>query len=271
MNRKVILISGAGGTAFGKKEVSTFVNKLSQIEGIELTIVGNGEESIYIDDIIKSLDNIPQEQEVTIIIQSHGEMKGGFYFSLADDSTVSSKQLFQLIRNKLGEKSIDVFTQACHGGGMLLDKEELPEGSTLVSLTSIEEPNIGIAYGRMIDQFESLCGELTAYNILDFYLSNFLNSRSKPCIAISGQPTIYDLDAFLKTSQAKQIIFDNEHFSKLGETPRYLEVYKKMQNMKSEWDIFAVDYGLAMDICLNDLKNKGLVNNKNQTFDNRVR
>lgn len=265
MNRKVILISGNGGIVFDQKEVSTFANKLSQLENIDLIVVGNGEQDLTVNEIMQSLDTISPEQEVTIIIQSHGEMKNGFQFSLGDNSSISSKQLFQVIKNKLGDKPIDIFTQACYGGGMLLDKEELPIGSTLVSLTSQEEVNVGIDYENMIEHFETFNGEVTAYNLLEFYLVNFLKNRHKPFIAVSGQPIIYNLDSFLSSGEAKNIPFDSEHFSCLGEPPKYLEVSQKMQNLKREFAIYAVEYGLAMDICLNELKNKGLVNCESKT------
>lgn len=268
MNRKVILISGNGGLAFGQKEVTTFVDKLTQLDNVDLEVVGNGEQNLTMDEISQSLDTVLPEQDVTIIIQSHGTMKSGFEFCISNDFSISSKELFQMIRLKLGNKPIDIFTDACHGGGMLLDKEELAEGSTLVSLTSLEEPNVGIDYQNMIENFETFSGEVTAYNLLEFYLVNFLKNRHKPFIAISGQPTIYNLDKFLSSGEARNINFDSEHFSSIGELPNYLNVFQKLQNLKSEWDIYAVDYGLAMSICLNELKNKGLVRNHNERLDN---
>ena len=272
MNRKVILISGDGGNVFNSKDVLTFASKLQQKDNVDLLVVGNGEQTVTINDIMQSLDTINQEQEVTIIIQSHGKFSDKFYFLLGDSSSISSKELFSMIKSKLGNKPIDIFTQACHGGGMLIDKEELAAGSTLVSLTSKDEVNIGINYTNMIEQFEQFSGDVTAYNLLEFYLLKFLKNRHKPFIAVSGQPTIFDLDSFLSNGKSKNIIFDSEHFVNLGEPPRYLEVSEKMRNLRSEYDIYAIDYGIAMDICLNDLKNKGLILENNKSLDsNRTR
>lgn len=268
MNRKVILISGNGGSAFGQKEVAIFVDKLTQLDNVDLEVVGNGEKNLTMDEISQSLDTVISEQDVTIIIQGHGRMRNGFEFCIGDDSSISSRQLFQMIKMKLGNKPIDIFTSACHGGGMLLDKEELAEGSTLVSLTSSEEPIVCIDYLNMIEHFETFSGEVTAYNLLEFYLVNFLKNRHKPFIAFSGQPTIYNLDKFLSSREARNINFDSEHFSSIGELPNYLNVFKKMQNLKREYDIDAVDYGLAMSICLNELKNKGLVRSHNEAINN---
>lgn len=261
MNRKVILISDNGGTAFSQKEISTFADKLTQLDNIDLMVVGNGEQNLTMNEILQALETVLPEQDLTIIIQSHGCMENGFEFLLGDDFSLSSKQLFQIIKNKLGDKPVDIFTQACYGGGMLIDKEELSEGSTLVSLTSLEEPNVGIDYKNMIEHFEYFTGELTAYNLLEFYLTNFLKNRFKPFIAVSGQ-SIYDLNNFLSNGEIKNINFDSEHFSKLGKPQKYLEVFQKIQNLKSEYDIYAVEYGLAMAICLNELKNRGLLNNQ---------
>lgn len=272
MNRKVILISGNGGLAFGQKEVATFVDKLTQLDNVDLEVVGNGEQNLTIDEISQSLDTVLPEQDVTIIIQSHGTMKDGFEFCIGDDFSMSSKELFRLIKIKLENKPIDIFTNACHGGGMLLDKEELAEGSILVSLTSSEESNFEIDYPNMIEHFETFSGEVTAYNLLEFYLVNFLKNRYKPFITVSGQSTIYNLDKFLTSGEARNIIFDSEHFSSIGEPPNYLNVFKKMKKLKNEWDIYAVEYGLAMSICLNELKNKGLVKNHNEILNsNKIR
>ena len=97
------------------------------------------------------------------------------------------------------------------------------------------------------------------YQPLIVLLVKFLKNRFKPFIAVSGKPGIFNLDDFLSSGKAKNIIFDDEHFKKLGKLSRYVDVSKKMMNLRSEWDIYAIDYGIALDICLNDLKNKGLI------------
>ena len=176
MNRSIILISGNGGKAFGQKEVSLFDKKITKLKGTDLTLIGNGNMSLSIHNVMNSLEKIKKEQEITIIMQSHGVIKEGFHFKLGNYSTVSSKKLFQEIRNILGNRPIDIFTPACHGGGMLLDKEELPVGSTLVSLTSKEEPNHGGDYKKMINNFHTFNGDITAYNLLEFYLLNYLKN-----------------------------------------------------------------------------------------------
>ena len=115
MNRKVILISGYGGLAFGQKEVGTFVEKLIQLDNIDLEVIGNGDHALTMDEISQSLDTVSPEQDVTIIIQSHGAMKNEFYFCMGDGVFISSKQLFQMFKIKFGNKPIDIFTNACRG------------------------------------------------------------------------------------------------------------------------------------------------------------
>lgn len=95
----------------------------------------------------------------------------------------------------------------------------------------------------MIKYFETFNGEVTAYNLLEFYLVNILKNRFKPSIAVAGQPMIYDLDKFLSSGEANNIHFDIEHFFSVGELPNYLTVFQKLKNLKSEYDIFAKDYG----------------------------
>lgn len=263
MKRKVILISGVGGTAFNKIDVDTFASKLSLLDYVDLNVIGDGETEIKIDDIINSINSIDSDQEVTLIIQSHGNIENGFNFLLGDNFKISSNNLFQIIRTIIGDKPIDVFTQACHGGGMLLDKDVLPSGSTLVSLSSAESVNVGIDYKNMINNFDNFTEEPTSYNLLQFYLSNFLKNRFNPCIAVSGNEKIYNLNDYLKNGQAKNIVFDEGHFNWLGKNHQYIEVSKKLANLNSEYDIYANEYGLAMSICLNDLNNKGLLKEPN--------
>ncbi len=267
MNRKVLLIVGPGGDAYGEKEIVTFATKLAQLN-VDFQLVGNGKQDLKMNEIIQALNTVSPEQDVTIIIQSHGKKRNGFQFCLGDDFLISSKLLFQMFKMKLGNKPIDIFTPSCYGELMLYDKEELPEGSTLVSLTSSEEGINSSNYISMLENFETFGGEVTAYNLLEFYLVYFLKNRFTPFIAISGQSTIYNLDNFLSSENARGINFDSEHFYNLVEPPRYLTVFEKIQNLKSQYDIDAVDYGLAMAICLNELKNRGLVNSSNQAISN---
>jgi len=45
--------------------------------------------------------------------------------------------------------------------------------------------------------------------------------------------------------------------------PNYLTVFQKLKN---EYDILAKDYGLAMSLCLNELKNRRLIEKRKERF-----
>ena len=266
MKRKVILISGNGGTAFDEENVVTFANKLQQKDNVDLSVVGNGESDINIYELVNALYAVEKEQQVTIIIQSHSEKFGdGIHFSFDDNFSISSKKLFLIIKKILGEdKLVDIFSPTCYGACMLLDKDILPYGSTLASLTSYNMENVATSYEEMIKNFEQFTGEVTTYNLLDFYLLTSLTNRIGCYIAVSGLNKIYDLNSFLSDGTARDIAFDNDHFDSLGRPSKYLEVYNKIKNLLNEYQISLSEYGIAQDIILNNLKIKGLIPEANQ-------
>jgi len=261
MKRKVILIFGNGGTAFDEKNAATFANKLQQKDNVDLSVVGNGERDINIHEIVDALYTVEKEQQVTIIIQSHSEeWIEGLRFSFGDDFCISSNKLFLIIKNVLGEnKPVDIFSPTCYGARMMHDKDVLPRGSVLASLTSYNMVNVGTSYNEMIKNFEQFTGEVTTYNLLEFYLLTSLINRIGCFIAVSGSKEIYDLNSFLSEGNARDITFDNNHFDSLGRPAKYLEVYNKIKNLLHEYQINLSEYGIAQDIILNNLKTKGLI------------
>ena len=170
-----------------------------------------------------------------------------------------SKELFDLISLKIPNKAIDLFTPACHGGGMLSDRDILPLGSTLVALTDKNEANHGGDFKNLSEYLGGFNTDLSAYNLLQLFLSKCLKNRYHPYIGISGSRE-YSLDDLLKSYLSTPLDFDFSHLESIGSPKEYKEIFDKIVTSKSEWSIYAAEYGIALSIILNDLKNKGYLN-----------
>lgn len=262
MKRKVLLIVGKSDlTIPGRYSFKTekIISGLQKREDIDLVIVGqyNSNEFDY-NKLQSEISNLNPEQALTVIVVSHGEYSDikGFEFILDDKFRLSSKNLFTLIGERIQEVPVDIFTPACHGGGILFDKELLPAGSTLVALTDAKEANNGLDFEKMQEHFEGLNNEITAYNLLQFYLSRCLKNRFHPHIGITGNGD-FSLDDLLRTHLSKPLDFDYNHFNMLSCPNKYKIIFDKIVSGKSEWSIYAVEYGIALSIILNELKNSG--------------
>lgn len=264
MKRKVLLIIGKsdllipGEYSFKTEKV---ISELQKREDIELVIVGHYDANEFDYSQLRSeISNLNSQQPLTVIVVSHGAYNNGFEFILDDKSRMPSTSLFELIGEKVQETPVDVFTTACHGGGMLFDKDLLPVGSTLVGLTDAKEVNNGADFDKMWEQFEDFNkNEITAYNLLQFYLSRCLKNRFHPHIGITGNGD-FSLDDLLRANLSKPLDFDSNHFDMLGRPDSYKAIFDKIISGKSEWSIYAIEYGIALSIILNDLKNKGCLN-----------
>lgn len=261
MKRKVLLIIGKsdllipGDYSFKTEKL---IEELTKREDIELVIVGDYKaEHFDYETLNKALYDLNEEQPLTIILDAHGTMKKGYFEFILDlDSKLSSNVLFNLLSQRMNNRAIDIFTPACHGGGMIRDRDLLPAGSTLIALTDVNEVNNGSDFDKISEHLEGFNEDLSSYNLLQLFLSKCLKNRFHPHIGISGGND-YSLDDMLKSYISKPLYFDSSHFESLGLQKEYKEVFDKIVSSKSEWSIYAAEYGLALSIVLNDLKNKG--------------
>jgi hypothetical protein len=263
--RKIILLSGAGGTAFDGKTVEKYSANLSAVNGGNVFAIGDGINGIgenEIEQFQNELASTKPGQAVTIIIQSHGAMKDGqFSFCLgANDKRVTSKKLFDLINTATNGKPVDIFTEACHGGGAMRDIGALPKGSQFACLVDEKNPNVGINYHTMIDNLHKIDGELSAFNLLQFFTSNFLENRIAPAIGISGGK-VCEPDGYLlgvsgvdnKTAavnKSRGLEFDEIHMAK-SPHESYTKIFNKIKNGEL---VYAKEYGTALSIILNSVK-----------------
>ena len=256
MERKVIFLVGEGGTAFDKDEVKMFADKIGEKNEVELTVVGENAEGLAQQDkekLIQELRNCDKDIPITLIIESHGTMDGGqFSFLLGENGKeVNTKNFFRDIQEILGDKPIDIFTTACYGGGAMKDINLLPKGSTYACLTDERSENVGHDFENMAHEFERFNGDMSAYNLLQFYTSEFLENRFSPGIGVSGGET-FTLDIPLQNIPHMNIQYDRQHAESVGK-PNYNEVLEKMQTGKL---VYAKEFGLACSILLNSKKDK---------------
>lgn len=262
MNRKILLIIGKSDTTFPGKyafKSESMIETLKERDDIDLEVVGDYKADKFDkDELYKAISSLDPNQLLTIIVLSHGGMSGdSFNFIMDSDTKLSSKELFTLIKSQMQDSPVDIFTQACHGGGMIKDKDILPSNSTVVSLTTLNMENNGIDFDKFPNALKDFSEDLTAYNLLQIYISKCLKNRFDPQIGYSGGYD-YSLDNLLKLSMSNSIKFDKKHFEYLGCPDNYEEVYEKIVSNSSDWSINASEYGIALSIVLNDFNNKRL-------------
>jgi len=264
--RKVILLSGEGGTAFNDKTVEKYSSKLSGL-GVDLTTIGNGLQGLgekEIEQFCKVLEDVKVGQDVTLLVQSHGVMKDGqFGFCLGkNDKPISSKKFFDLINAHIDGKPVDIFTEACHGGGAMDDVNILPKGSTYACLTDRNSVNVGIDYHNMVDELEKFEGDLTSYNLMQHFTGNYLKNRHAPSIGVSGGKVV-EMDKYLlgvggygsttkeqAIARSSGITLDQAH-KEQSSHPGYEEIFDKVKNGDL---VYAKEYGTALSIVLNSEK-----------------
>lgn len=264
MKRKVLLVVGKSDLIIpGEYSFKTekIIEKLQKRTDIELVIVGDyKQEHFDYESLNRAILELDEEQPLTIIMNTHGSMKNGYFEFIMDNySRLSSKNIFTLISQKITNIPIDILTPACHGGGMLSDRDILPLDSTLVSLTDKNEVNNSCDFDKLSEYLDDFNDDLSVYNLLQLFLSKCLKNRFHPHIGISGSSE-YSLDDLLKSSISMPLDFDFSHLESIGSPKEYKEIFDKIVTSKSEWSINAVEYGIALSIILNDLKNKGYFN-----------
>lgn len=235
-----------------------FIEALRKREDIDLEVVGRHDQAFTPDDLLRVIANLDPNQPLTVIILSHStySLEKGFEFIMNNELKISSKDLFTALQMIVPSTPIDIFTTAGYGAGIMEDKDILPTGSVLVGLTDKTEVNSNGDFDTMCEHFSEFSGDVTAYDLLQFYLSRFLKNRFHPHIGISGGPHL-SLDDCLTEHMSKPLELDLTHYLSFSPSSEYLEVFNKILSNKSEWKIYADEYGLALSIILNDLKNSG--------------
>ena len=249
--RNVLVIAGPGGEAFGKKEIDLLTTNIQQDDSRKMSCVGNGVEQIKNEDIANKLEVISHnENPTTIIIEMHGTEKQGQFYFINGDSYISSKELFEIIKSKFKNKSVDILITSCHSGACLHDKDLLPEGSVIGALSQGHESTAGSDVNRFMEAIQGTTEDLTTYNLLKLYLSK-LQTRIPPELGISGKEGTLQLDELLRTSIGKKI--DRSKVIGLLQESMSLDelesLIAKIETSRDEWGFYAAEYGKAINVC----------------------
>ena len=249
--RNVLVIAGPGGEAFGKKEIDLLTTNIQQDDSRKMSCVGNGVEQIKNEDIANKLEVISHnENPTTIIIEMHGTEKQGQFYFINGDSYISSKELFEIIKSKFKNKSVDILITSCHSGACLHDKDLLPDGSVIGALSQGHESTAGSEVNRFMEAIQGTTEDLTTYNLLKLYLSK-LQTRIPPELGISGKEGTLQLDELLRTSIGKKI--DRSKVIGLLQESMSLDelesLIAKIETSRDEWGIYAAEYGKAINVC----------------------
>jgi hypothetical protein len=105
--------------------------------GADVTVLGDGETPVSKEQVKETLERIANKsnEPVTLFIIAHGEVRHGKHAIDIDGNWgLTSAELFEAITNSFGRRPTDVFMTCCHGGAAIPEANQLPHGSTLVTL-----------------------------------------------------------------------------------------------------------------------------------------
>jgi RNA-binding protein YhbY len=223
--RIVLTIYGPGKLAYNKSNVIELNKQLSNNSLLKVYVVRDGEKSLGIEEIENVLKKIESQNKLTIIVFCHGilNIKNDFMFDFGQIK-MSANDLFSLIARYRNNNPVDIFSPACHGAGMIEQKDFLPSGSTIATLTSKDRLAMVNVLG-ITKVLHKMDKEFTAYNLLEFYLLTSIDNRCYPFVATSGNDAIINLNQFLKSDNYGQIQLDEEQYNyvkKIGNPVYYL-------------------------------------------------
>jgi hypothetical protein len=255
MPNQVIIIAGPGGTAFNNTHIERLAAAM-RCAGAEVSVIGDGDTTLRNVAIMQSLDNaaILSNEPVTLFIMAHGTLDGDTHSLVFDESDeISSADFFNVASGSFVDRTIDIFMTSCHGGAAILHVDNLPAGSSLVTLSSGSETVSGYDPERLIPNITA--GDFSARHLLDLYLGKALETRSQPSIAVSGQG-MRDLYQELETRLGKDFsATEKDSIHTALDTVIGLErvdsIMKKISTAKGKGDLpLALDIGAAMAVTL---------------------
>ncbi|MDD2445321.1 MAG: hypothetical protein PHX09_00690 [Clostridia bacterium] len=252
MKSKLIVLWGDGKNIFNNSDAKTMLSSLQKRNDIEIAFINLEKNKGN----IECLTNLTPSEKTTYLINS---ISDGYNFIFNDALKCSFGKLFDLIGHF--KKPVDILigpnkSKSC----FLVDKHLLTQGSRVVSL--IDSPKaINLDWYKTIKSLGDIKGDLTATNILDYYLINNLKTKSYPVLGLKTKFHIIH-DAAIKNFNSTASV-DSSVLGKLNEKQKqaYINVFNKMQEKK---EINFDEYGIACSILLNDILKKEKLLNKEQ-------
>jgi hypothetical protein len=251
LGQYVVVAAGPGGTAFSIDSVRTVNANIAKqgTSGASRYHHASSVPMTVIDDAINALsEKAKSDDKLTLFVMAHGEIKDDKFFMNLDGEYKPSTEFFSKIGAKIN-KPVNVFLTCCHGEGALSDAHCLPNGSTLAILSLKDSQSLGgdinLLYGSL-----NKASDMSAKSILLLHCT-LMQNRIPNAIYIDGKT--YQLEKSMKSRLGRPFT-ETEHnrihqvLDKISTPQRINEVMKKMETAKTEWSIFAVDYGMSLAI-----------------------
>lgn len=254
----VIVAAGPGGLAFDHTSIDKLMRTVKKSEGVTVKssiAVGNGEKGISLDLIIEAVKQAKHKSRpISLFIRCHGRTeRGELELRLNQLEWSSSRELFRRLKRTLGDHyPLSVFMTACHGGAAgIAAMDELPKGSVFVALGRRTDYVMGFDLDRFAGSIDLLPWN-SSEKLLYHYLTKSLKNRITPVVACATKGFL-DLGHLL-VSQVGRSFSDKQQsqaHQKIDELigKDYVDILmSKIQNARSEYDIYAVDYGPALAV-----------------------
>jgi len=252
---------GPGDEAWDKQEILRNEETLKSNCGSYVRI-GDGESHITHESINRLLQEISPHQEITLIVQAHGNVVDGQHtIDIGGNNEMVSDGLFGLVSSKLEGQKIDVLFMPCYGGAAAKNiKSILPVGSKFVSLSKGDEVIAGPDVNRTFENLKKL-NNTSCFSIDELfftYLMKGLENRMTPSVVFPEYTG--SLDKMLETCVNNQTPADQGIFTFLNKfqksESKNRKIFKSMSQAHTIYDIPALDYGPSLAMCY--LKNIGI-------------
>lgn len=261
--RKVFIVAGPGGSAFGKDDISSLADAFRQ-RGGEVCVAGDGDHTLSLDSLKTSFSNFADaSDDVSIFVAAHGKTIDGFHHLKLEHASIDTptSSLFDVIRPaEQGAGKRDLFFASCEARSALSHMAGLPPGSDGVSLAASDAGLWRFNLKRFAEcTKENDNHPLTSQGFLDTYLSDMLEDRSEVFLYTTNDPDNRSQDILKPlyrqfTEQlgrqftAGQTASVCGHWnSRLG-SDRCKELMSKISSTRSDWDVPAKDLGACMAI-----------------------
>lgn len=252
---KVIILAGPGSEAFNRTDVDALA-KAIEATGHPVTIIGDGENAITLDTICQTFADIAActDDPITVIVMTHGILRPGqHHLDLGEkENLLPTARLFDHITKAFGQRPVDVFMMACHGGAALSAVNNLPAGSTLAVLSPAAERVSSFDTKRLAQHIDT--ADISAQHLLKIYLCKALKARIAPSLAVSGQG-LRNLPREFIARCGKPFSDEDKRMAHnalddLVEPKKIDTLLEKTSTASHDQNITALEYGAALAITL---------------------
>jgi hypothetical protein len=265
VNQDFFLITGPGGSAYGKETGQALYNAISSGPGRHVVQgVGDGADSVTLDGIRTAFqqfisavrENHPTAKGCCIILQVQGEVTGrGFDVKLGSGCWCLINELFQIFKSaeSLYHLSILIVSSESNSAISCINHYKLPKGSTLVTMAE------RTFHWREITPWANALGGkwkdgASILDLLNLFLIDGLRDSEMSCPRLSIvhrlDYKLYEVykDGLQKTINPKVIAMIKERHGIEGD--KLNTIADKIKTARHQLSLDLVDYGTALALML---------------------